>query len=126
MGMFDTIHCSYDLGPSFHNRSLQTKDLYQTMCEYWLSPNGELYELDYSGTQSFVLRKESIFPYERITWEKNGCHGSVRATNLTREIIVYPTKWDAYYTPFPEITLTFVEGKLFQYAKIKKGTHQMD
>ena len=113
MGYFDTIHCSYDLGPSFHNRSLQTKSLYKQMIEYWLSPSGELYELDFSGTQSWVLRKEDIYPYERLTWEKNGCHGTVRATNLTREIEVYPAKWDAYYAPYPRISLTIVEGKLY-------------
>lgn len=113
MGMFDTIHCSFDLGPSFHNRSLQTKDLYNEMTEYWLSPSGELYELDFAGTQAFVLKKEPVYPYERITWEKSGCHGKVRATQLTREIEVYPAKWDAHYAPYPRKKLTFFHGRLY-------------
>ena len=113
MGMFDTIHCSFDLGPSFHNRSLQTKDLYNEMMEYWLSPSGELYELDFAGTQAFVLKKEPVYPYERIIWEKSGCHGKVRATQLTREIEVYPVKWDAHYAPYPRKKLTFFHGRLY-------------
>jgi hypothetical protein len=113
MGMFDSIHCSYDLGAGFYDRTLQTKDLYNQMMEYWLSPSGELYEIDFSGTQSWVLQKEDIFPYERLTWAKNGCHGKVRATHLTKEIEVYPAKWNAHYAPFPRKTLTIVEGKLF-------------
>lgn len=113
MGYFDTIHCSYDLGASFHNRSLQTKSLYKQMMEFWLSPSGELYELDFSGTQSWVLQKEDIFPYERLSWEKNGSHGKVRITNLTKEIEVYPAKWDAHYAPFPKKTIIIVEGKLY-------------
>lgn len=112
MGMFDSIHCSYDLGAGFHHKTLQTKDLYNQMMEYWLSPSGQMYELDFSGTQSWVLQKEDIYPYERLTWEKNGCHGKVRATNLTREIEVYPSKWTAHYAPFPRKTITIVEGKL--------------
>ena len=67
MGMFDSIHCSYDLGAGFHHKTLQTKDLHNQMVEYWLSPVGQLYELDFAGTQSWVLQKEDIFPYERLT-----------------------------------------------------------
>lgn len=83
------------------------------MMEFWLSPSGELYELDFSGTQSWVLRKEDIYPYEKLDWEKNGCHGKVRITNLTKEIEVYPAKWDVHYAPFPRKTIIIVEGKLY-------------
>ena len=48
MGMFDTIRSSYDLGPGFWNKELQTKDLTCTLSVYWISPNGELFEIDYS------------------------------------------------------------------------------
>ena len=51
MGLFDTIKSSYDLGPGFQ-RELQTKDLYNCCAHYWISPIGQLYEIDYSGTQA--------------------------------------------------------------------------
>ncbi len=106
MGMFDSIHCSYDLGAGFYNRTLQTKDLLCSMTEYWLSPVGQLYELDFSGTQSWVMNNK------KLKWVKNGCHGKVRASNLTRDIQVYPSKWNSHYAPFPRKTLTIVKGKV--------------
>ena len=53
MGMYDTIRSSYDLGPGFQ-KELQTKDLECLMVDYWISPSGRLYEIDYSGTSDFV------------------------------------------------------------------------
>ena len=35
MGMFDTIRCSFDLGPGVWNRDLQTKCLENFMTDYW-------------------------------------------------------------------------------------------
>jgi len=106
MGMFDTIHCNYDLGPSFHNRDLQTKDLECFMSEYWLDPSGQLWQIDYSGTQDFIDRDP--FPM----WEPNGNHGKVKPFYITKDIEVYPAEWNAHYAAYPRQTITFVEGKL--------------
>jgi len=106
MGMFDTIHCSYDLGPGFHNKTLQTKDISSTMSEFWLSPNGELYLIDYSGTQDFVLGDQPPFH------KPNGCRGRVVATEFHGRIEVYPEVWTAHYAPFPRLMLTFIHGKI--------------
>ena len=45
---YDTVHCSYDLGPGFWNHNLHTKELSQTCGCYWISPAGELFEVDYT------------------------------------------------------------------------------
>tara|TARA_B100000925_G_C21721055_1_gene350923 strand:- start:73 stop:210 length:138 start_codon:yes stop_codon:yes gene_type:complete len=43
MGMFDTIRSSYDLGPGFWNKELQTKDLESIMATYWIDPLGQFF-----------------------------------------------------------------------------------
>ena len=106
MGMFDTIRCSYDLGSGFWHKELQTKDLWCACDEYWLAPNGQLFQIDYSGTQAFVNDG-------RGTWTKTAVHGRVRATNITRQIEVYPARWDCHYAPYSRRVITFVEGQLF-------------
>lgn len=115
MGMFDTIICNYDVGPGFWNKELQTKDLICLMTEFWLSPSGNLYEIDYSGTYDWVnapkvnhksLRDSLLIP------KANGNHGKVKPKLITKSIEVYPAKWDVKYAPFPTCHLTFVDGIL--------------
>ena len=118
MGMFDTIHCSYDLGAGFHNRDLQTKDLDCVMTDYWLCPAGYLYEIDYKDTADFV----EVMPgdpdyFEKAVWANfkwvpNGNHGRIRATNFTCYCEVYPAVWTAHYAAYPRKMLHFVDGKL--------------
>ncbi|AIX22576.1 hypothetical protein Syn7803C97_23 [Synechococcus phage S-MbCM6] len=104
MGMFDTIHCNYDLGAGFLNRDLQTKDL-EGCCEYWLDPAGKLWQIDYSGTQDF----EDATCRNTVS---NGNRGKIRPCYITKEMEVYPASWDSHYAPFPRQTITFVEGQL--------------
>jgi hypothetical protein len=85
MGMFDTVMCSYDLGPGFWNRPLQTKDLLCMMDEYWLDPKGKLWEYDYSGTYDYDEKFKPV---------KNGRRGVIRPHLLTHSITLYPAKWD--------------------------------
>ena len=54
MGMFDRIYCTYDLGPGFYLRALQTKSMECMLADFWLDPAGRLYIIDYTGTQDFV------------------------------------------------------------------------
>ena len=119
MGLFDTVRSSYNLGPGFAN-DLQTKDLECCMCEYWISPNGELYEIDYSGTQDFVEPDSSDSPWRLFKTVKNGNHGKVIPCQVTATVIVYPSKWTCYYSPFPEKKILFVEGKIYKVIDIEK------
>jgi hypothetical protein len=107
MGMFDTIRSSYDLGPGFWNKDLQTKDLDCTLSEYWISPNGELFEIDYSGTHDWEL-------VDNINYKPvpNGNRGAVRPIIITTELEVYPSTWDAHYAKFPTMKITFIDGVL--------------
>ena len=118
MGMFDTIHCSYDLGPGFYNRDLQTKDLECLMADFWLCPRGYLYELDYAGTSDFV----ELFPgdvgyHETATWANfrwisNGNRGRIKPYRITDYVEVYPACWTANYAAFPRKRIHFIDGKL--------------
>ena len=107
MGLFDTIKSSYDLGPGFR-RELQTKDLYNCCAHYWISPIGQLYEIDYSGTQDWEADPESKLPL--LKHIPNGNHGRVRAVNLFNTITVYPSLWDCKYSPFPRLQIHFDSG----------------
>lgn len=113
MGMFDTIRCSYDLGAGFYNRELQTKDLLCFMGEYWLTPSGQLYEIDYSGTHDWYTDPDSA----KIRTVKNGNRGKVRPQHITKTIEVYPAKWDAHYAAYPRLHLHFREGVLEYVSK---------
>ena len=60
MGMFDWVRSSYDLGPQLTDVECQTKDIEDygiggTMTQYWISPDGYLYVIDYSGTQNLEM-----------------------------------------------------------------------
>jgi hypothetical protein len=114
MGMFDTIRSSYDLGPGF-SKDLQTKDLECLMYRYWISPVGELFSVDYSYTQSFVDDDQLYQP--------NGNHGRVTPVYFSGTIRVYPAKWDAYYSPFPECNISFQNGQVIDYGYENKFHH---
>jgi len=113
MGMYDTIYCSKDLGAGFWNRELQTKDLDCLMAEYWISPSGQLFEIDYSGTQDFVENPDNDNAFWRAgLWKPNGNHGHIRATRVTKVIEVYPTHFDCKYAPYPRLHLYLKDGIL--------------
>jgi hypothetical protein len=112
--MFDTVRCSFDLGASFHNRELQTKDLECFMAEYWLSPAGHLFNIDYSGTQDFEEDPNSPLGLVSVS---NGNRGRVRIYPITKTIEVYPAKWNAHYVPYPRLYLHFREGVLEYVSK---------
>lgn len=114
MGMFDTIYCSYDLGTSFYGRSLQTKGLECLMVEYWLDPAGQLFEIDYSGTQDYVEvpEEQRTAPWNIFDIVPNGKRGKIKPVDVTATIEVYPTVWDCYYAPYPRENITFIRGKL--------------
>ncbi len=129
MGMFDYVRSSYSLGEHFTDTELQTKDIEDygiggTMSQYWLSPGGQLYYIDYWKTADFVELKEGDDGYNEeqklfnFQWIPNGNHGKVRPWYLTKYIQVYPATWDGEWTAWPTLRLHFSYGKLMGYEDI--------
>ena len=133
MGMFDYFRSSYDLGEEFTNLNCQTKDIEDgiggTMTQYWLSPDGQLYWIDYSHTADFVELKEGDegyqegkFSFQNFKWISNGTHGRVRPMHgLTKYITVYPEIWDDKWEDWPECHIHFKQGKLQDFDYSTKG-----
>tara|TARA_B100000035_G_C20839125_1_gene482237 strand:- start:393 stop:737 length:345 start_codon:yes stop_codon:yes gene_type:complete len=103
MGIYDTIHSSFDLGPGFWNRELRTKDLDGFMSYNWIDPKGHLWSVDHSGTYSF---EES----GKFRVVKSINHGRVTPYLLTKQLELYPAHWTVHYAPTPSAMVTFVEG----------------
>jgi len=106
---YDTVHCSYDLGPGFWNHNLHTKELSQTCGCYWISPAGELFEVDYTGTQVFTDN-------ERMPYAPSGVHGRVTPVDITTTIRLQPAKWDAYYAKCPICHVILHNGKIASHS----------
>ena len=105
----DTVHCSYDLGTGFWNRNLHTKELSQTCGCYWINPSGELYEISYTGTQSYTNN-------DRVPYVPNGTHGKVSPVNISTTIRLQPVHWDAYYAKCPTCHVTLYNGKIVNHS----------
>jgi hypothetical protein len=124
MGMFDYLRSSYDLGEHFTNTRCQTKDIDNTMSDYWLSPSGQLYIIDYSHTADFVELKEgdegynAEVPLFNFKWIPNGNHGKVSPLYLTRYVSIYPEGWEGEWKEWPTLKLHFKYGKLMDYEDI--------
>jgi hypothetical protein len=112
MGMFDTVRSSYDLGPGFYRKDLQTKDLDCCMNEYWIDPSGRLFEVDYSGTHDFVdiPEEERVRPWNVFKTVPNGNRGKVKPVYLFKVIEVYPSIWDCKYAAYPRQFIYFRDG----------------
>ena len=103
MGIYDTIFSTFDLGPGFWNRELRTEDLYRSLAEYWIDPNGRIWSIDYSGTHDF----EDLGRFKIL---KNGNHGRIAPFTITKQIEVYPAVWKTHYAPTPVANVNIVEG----------------
>ena len=103
MGIYDTIFSTFDLGPGFWNRELRTEDLYRSLAEYWIDPNGRIWSIDYSGTHDF----EDLGRFKIC---KNGNHGRITPFTITKQIEVYPAVWKTHYAPTPVANVNIVEG----------------
>lgn len=127
MGMMDFFRSSYELGEQFTNTRLQTKDIENgiggTMSDYWLSPSGQLYYIDYTKTADFVQLKEGDEGYSEIglfnfRWIPNGTNGKVRPQYITKYIEVYPEQWDGKWEDWPRLRLHLRAGKLIDYEDV--------
>lgn len=121
MGMFDYVKSSYPLGENFTD-ICQTKDIEDgiggTMSTYWISPNGELYYIDYTKTTDFVELQpwdegyDHRFGFLNFRHIPNGTHGKVTPCRLTKYVVIYPANWEGTWEDWPDVRLHFVDGKL--------------
>ena len=123
MGMMDFFRSSYDLGEHFTNTRCQTKDIDNTMSDFWLSPSAQLYYINYSHTADFVELKEGDEGYSdmgflNFKWIPNGTHGKVSPFYLTKYISIYPERWEGEWKEWPTLKLHFKYGKLMDYEDI--------
>ena len=130
MGLFDWVRSSYPLGEDFSGQC-QTKDMEKslggTMTQYWISPSGQLYKVDYSQTADFVELKEGDDGYDEdkkffnFRWVPNGNHGKVECVNITDYVVIYPENWKGDYNHWPDCRIHFVNGKIQDYEILTKG-----
>lgn len=132
MGMLDFVRSSYDLGEQFTNTRCQTKDIENdyggTMTDYWISPDGVLYVIDYSHTADFIELKEDDEGYDdkyggllNFKWIPNGIHGKVKPHTITKYISIYPEQWKGEWVDWPVCRIYFEFGKLMNYQLLTKS-----
>lgn len=130
MGMFDYMRSSYPLGKEFEG-VCHTKDIEEglggTMSNYWISPDGQLYLIDYSHTADFVELKEgdegySERPLFNFKWIPNGNHGKVTPVLINKYISIYPEQWGGAWKEWPEVRLHFRYGVLQDYEVTTKSS----
>ena len=130
MGMFDYVRSSYDLGEQFTNTRLQTKDIEDgiggTLSQYWISPDGVLYYIDYSHTADFVVIEEGDEDYQEthkwrnFKWVPNGNHGKISPCMMTKYVEVYPSTWDGQWEDWPRCKIHFKYGRLMDYEFVAR------
>ena len=129
--MYDNIRSSYKpLGEDFYGQN-QTKDIEEgiggTMSQYWISPEGQLYLIDYSHTADFVELQEGDEGYEpekkflNFVWIPNGTRGKVRPWNITKYVVIYPEGWKGKWEDCPDCRIHFRDGKLQDFEILTKG-----
>lgn len=132
MGMFDYVRSSYPLGEDFSG-NCHTKDIEDgiggTMSQYWISPDGQLYLIDYSHTADFVELKEGDEGYSELgflnfQWIPNGTHGKVRPYNLTKYVVIYPETWYGEWKDWPDCRIHFKNGIVQDYQILTRGDLQ--
>ena len=100
------------------------------MSQYWISPDGQLYLIDYSHTADFVELKEGDEGYEpekkifNFRWIPNGTHGKVRPWNITKYVVIYPEGWEGKWEDWPDCRIHFVDGKVQDYKILTKGVNK--
>ena len=120
--MYDTVRSSYNLGPELTECELQTKDLDLLMEDYWISPAGELFTINYARTADLVPDpecKRQFWPYK---WEPNGNHGRVTPSLHTGDVRLYR---GIGVDGFAEITVTFLRGRIYGLSTVERGYYDL-
>ena len=87
---------------------------------YWLSPTGQLFLIDYTGTADSVPTHISWDDkFLNFRWKPNGNKGKVIQSNLTKTITVEPEKWDGDWDDRPAAKMGFTDGLLTHLEIIK-------
>jgi len=131
MGMFDWVRSSYDLGPQLTDVECQTKDIEDgiggTMTQYWISPDGYLYVIDYTGTHNLEMYEPGDDKYDEecgwrnFDWVPNGNHGKIRVHPITKYIEIHTSAWGGAWETWPRARIHFKHGKVQDYELF---THQ--
>ena len=95
MGMFDTISSSLEIYGCPWDHDLQTKSFDSLMNHYWISPAGELFQVDYAHTHDWieVPLKERRGLFGRYRTIANGNHGRVYPVAYWGHVHVIPTHY---------------------------------
>ena len=129
--MFDLVRSSYKpFGEDFYGQN-QTKEIEEcysgTLSQYWISPEGQLYLIDYSHTADFVELQEGDEGYEpdkklfNFRWIPNGTRGKVRPWNITKYVVIDPEGWEGEWSDWPACRIPFKDGKLQDFEILTKG-----
>lgn len=118
MGMYDNVRNSYKpLGKSFLGQN-QTKDIGCSMLQYWISPGGNLYLVDYSDTADLAKIGEGFLDFR---WVPNGTHGKVTPCTITSYVVIYPEEWKYDYISMPRCRIHFKDGIVQGHTILKVG-----
>jgi hypothetical protein len=118
MGMYDNVRNSYKpLGKDFLGQN-QTKDIGSTMSQYWISPGGNLYLIDYSDTADLVEVEDGFLNFH---WVPNGTHGKVTPCSITSYVVIYPEGWRGDWFSMPRCRIHFRDGIVQDHTILKTG-----
>lgn len=106
MGLYSTVYSSFDKLGVNGIGEFQTKDLESLMEEYWLSPKGELFFLNYSECfQAFVNDFPKNF-LDHIRYEPTGSHAKMEPCTYNGQLTMYTGRNNEWF----EADLYFQNG----------------
>lgn len=111
MGMYDTIRCSYPIVNHYNSEPVQTKSLSCELSLYWISPNGELFEV--TGNE---LEDQDVWNPEFFTSGIIGTNGKVKPFYYTGVVTLYPSRGSkkVFWEGDPRCDIFFKEGKVIE------------
>jgi hypothetical protein len=123
MGLFDYVRSSYPLPEPFMGVN-QTKDLGESMVDYWIDPTGLLWCGNYSGchTLEFIEEGDPGYNPEALwanhTWVRTGVRGTFQVHSLTDYVEIYPECHDGEWQDWPLLRLHFRRGRLLDWEDV--------
>lgn len=123
MGMFDTVYCSFtEAGEDFAGEN-QTKSFDKTLMDYWLSPNGELFEISRGQAWDLEIKEigQDTPPWGSFQWIPTGENERLRPYLFHGVAVIYPANFKGPYHEWPDLTLVFNRGKVETYHVTTKA-----
>lgn len=114
MGMFDYVRTSMPIFSEEEDKELQTKDLENVMAHYWISPAGQLFEVDHRDAfdLKFTPPDECERPWGCFEHVPTGKHSRLRAISHWGQVRVYPSRHGGPWEEWPEALLYFRDGRI--------------